>query len=203
MWNAILATKARAPTTVDSKSTVEVPEFGESSIIKTCTDSESLAIKPAELQSRRTKDLHDLPTMVCAEDSIDVAASTSSNIVENKNDEIHEQESLHITSDSGSIVEDRERRHILSTKISVDDINASYSNEAENTRVDRIEGQDYFMPITKSDFLVEAKSMLHISPEKVSIENSIGEHPKAFAAVDRNTILFPNQTTSIHSSRHL
>lgn len=203
MWNAILATKARAPTTVDSKSTVEVPEFVESPITETSTDSGSLPYKPVEVPSGRAKDLHDLPTMVVTEDPFDVAASISGNKVENINDEIHEQETLRVTSEPGSIAEDRERRHIISTKIPVDDINASCTDEAENTRDDRIEDQDCFIPSTKSDFLVEAKSMLHISPGKVSIENSIGEYPQAFAIVDRNTLLFPNQTTSIPSSRQL
>jgi hypothetical protein len=59
------------------------------------------------------------------------------------------------------------------------------------------------MASTKSEFFSEAKSMLHISPEKACIENSIGENPQAFAAVHLNTMLFQFQTTTIPSTWHL
>jgi len=203
IWNAILATKARAPTTVDSTSTSAGPVSVESSIIETATDLELLVSKPVELQSGTKERLHALPLGMGAEDSVDVADSVSGHVVEDKNDKNPEEESLHVNTAPQPKVEEGERVHILLTEISGEDINASNSNKADTSRVDRNEGQDCIMASAKSEFLVEAESMLHISPAKVYIENSIGENTQAFAAVDLNTILLQNQTTTIPSTWHL
>jgi hypothetical protein len=195
IWNAILATKARAPTTVELISTSAGPASVESSIIETATDPELLVSKPVELQSGTTDRLHALPLGVGAEDSVDVADSVSGHVVEDKNDKNHKEESSPINTFPQPKVEEGEKVYILSTELSGNDINALNSDKADSSRVD--------MANAKSELFVEAKSMLRISPAKVYIENSVGGNTQAFAAVDLNTILFKNQTTTIPSTWHL
>lgn len=214
VWNAILATKARAPTSVDETAAAMAPVATSSvEIIKEKEDFVSNTI--ADLQPEVTQTLHVLPATVSTESAVaetpeaSVAGdSIGSNIAETSSVELlHGHERVTTNSIAELNFEAIERLHILSTKVAHEDVDAKNSDENETSSVKVLE-QEHIMDTPNRELLVEAKAtdMLHISPANVYMENAVVENPQAFVAVDvasnnvnerANTILFQNQTSPI------
>ncbi len=222
VWNAILATKARAPTSVDETAAVTAPAAVETSSVEIIKEKEDFVSNPiADLQPEVTQALHVLPVTVSPESAVAetpeafvAGGSIGSNIAETSSLGIlqgHERVTTESTAELK--LEAIETLHILSTKAANEDRDAKNSNEHESSSDETLQEQDHIMANPNRELLVEATAteMLHISPAKVYMENAVVENPQAFVAVNvatnnsierANTILFPNQTSPIQS-RHL